>query len=302
MHEQDDFMWQLFTIVVLKSLELIIAMAKLANNQRQKRLFQSTLAIGLIAGLVGACAEDAPVTQTPSGATNVQTEDVADDTENYIGQTVTIRSEPIEVVGDNSFTVSDEQFFGAEPILVINASGEPLLIPEDGVDVQVTGEVLNFVIADIEQAYGLTLDPALYADYEEQPVIIAQSIALAPKPGEITSDPTQYYGETLAVTGEVEDIQSGSAFTLDEEQLFGSEDLLVIYASPRDGVQQPLPAVTDGEEVAVTGVLRAFVISEFERDYDLGWDLEFQEQLEAEYSNKPVLVATGIYPSAIPED
>ncbi len=292
----------LFTIVVLKNLEPIIAMAKLANNQRQKRLFQSTLAISLIAGLMGACAEDTPVTQTPSGATNVQTEDVADDTANYIGQVVTIRSEPLDVVGDNSFTVSDEQFFGTEPILVINASGEPLLLPEDGVDVQVTGEVRNFVIADIEREFGLTLDQTLYVDYEEQPAIIAQSIALAPEPGEITSNPEQYYGETLAVTGEVEDIQSGSAFTLDEEQLFGSEDLLVVYASPRDGVQQQLPAVADGEEVAVTGVLRAFVLAEFERDYDLGWDLEFQEQLEAEYSNRPVLVATGIYPSAIPEN
>ncbi|PSR15586.1 hypothetical protein C8255_22330 [filamentous cyanobacterium CCP3] len=271
--------------------------------KRQRRLFQSTLAIGLIAGLMGACAEDAPVTQTPSGATNVQTEDVAGETESYIGQVVTVRSEPLEVVDDSSFTVGDEQFFGAEPILVINASGEPLLLPEDDdVEVQVTGEVRNFVIADVEQEFGLTLDPTLYTDYEEQPVIIAQSIALAPEPGEITSNPEQYYGETLAVTGEVEDIQSGSAFTLDEEQLFGAEDLLVVYASPRDGVQQPLPAVTDGEDVAVTGVLRAFVVSEFERDYDLGWDLELQEQLEAEYSNRPVLVATGIYPSAIPED
>lgn len=278
-------------------------MAKLTSNQRQKRLFQSTLAIGLIAGLMGACAEDAPVTQTPSGATNVQTEDVADETENYIGQVVTVRSEPLEVVGDSSFTVGDEQFFGTEPILVINASGEPLLLPEDDdVEVQVTGEVRNFVIADVEREFDLTLDPELYVEYEEQPAIIAQSIAIAPEPGEITSNPEQYYGETLAVTGEVEDIESGSAFTLDEEQLFGAEDLLVVYASPRDGVQQPLPAVTDGEEVAVTGVLRSFVVADFERDYDLQWDLEFQEQLEAEYSNRPVLVATGIYPSAIPED
>ncbi|MGB3308136.1 MAG: hypothetical protein WBA86_00220 [Nodosilinea sp.] len=293
-------------------------MAKLTNNQAhlnanmqtssgiskpQRRLFQSTLAIGLIAGLMGACAEDTPVTQTPSGATNVQTEDVSDNTESYIGQVVTIRSEPVEVVGDSSFTVSDEQFFGTEPILVINASGELLVLPEDDdVEVQVTGEVRNFVLADVDREFDLTLDPTLYTDYENQPAIIAQSIALAPDPGEITTNPDQYYGETLAVTGEVEDIQSGSAFTLDEDRLLGSEDLLVIYASPRDGVQQPLPAVTDDEDVAVTGVLRPFIVSEFERDYDLGWDLEFQEQLEAEYSNRPVLVATGIYPSAIPED
>ncbi|PSN12806.1 hypothetical protein C7293_18685 [filamentous cyanobacterium CCT1] len=271
----------------------------------RQRFFRSTLAIGLIAGLVGACAENAPQTETSDGTTNVQTEEVAENTEGYIGQTVTVRSEPIEVVGDSSFTVSDDQFFGSEPILVINASGEPLLLPEDDdVEVQVTGEVRNFVIADVEQEYDLTLDPTLYEEYEEQAVIIAQSIALAPEPGEITSNPEQYYGEVLAVTGEVEDIQTGSAFTLDEEQLIGAEDLLVIYAPPTGTDQAEAPPVTvaDGEQVAVTGTLQAFVVADLERDYDLGWDLELQEQLEAEYSNRPVLVANDIYPSAIPEN
>ncbi|MBE9160462.1 hypothetical protein IQ265_27110 [Nodosilinea sp. LEGE 06152] len=279
----------------------------LSGSSRKQKFLRSTLALGLIAGLMGACAESAPQTETADGTTNVQTEEITENTEGYIGQIVTIRSAPVEKVGDNSFTVSDEQFFGSEPILVINASGEPLLLPEDNVEVQVTGEVRNFLISETEQEFDLTLDPNLYQDYEEQPVIIAQSIALAPEPGEITSNPEQYYGETLAVTGEVEDIQSGAAFTLDEDRLLGSEDLLVIYASPRDGVQQPqpsaqLPTIADGEEVAVTGTLRPFVVADFERDYDLGWDLELQEQLEAEYSNRPVLVATGIYPSAIPED
>ncbi|MGF1569980.1 MAG: hypothetical protein ACFCVD_18245 [Nodosilinea sp.] len=274
---------------------------------KKQKFFRSTLAFGLIAGLMGACVESAPQAETSDGSANVQTEEITENTEGYIGQIVTIRSEPVEQVGENSFTVNDEQFFGSEPILVINASGEPLLLPEDDIEVQVTGEVRNFVIADLDREFDLTLDPTLYAEYEAQPAIIAQSIALAPEPGEITNNPEQYYGETLAVTGEVEDIWSGAAFTLNEDRLLGSEDLLVVYASPRDGVQQPqpsaqLPMIADGDEVAVTGVLRSFVVSEFERDYDLGWDLEFQEQLEAEYSNRPVLVATGIYPSAIPED
>jgi hypothetical protein len=32
---------------------------------------------------------------------------------------------------------------------------------------------------------GLGLDPNLYREYESQPAIIAQSIALAPEPGQI---------------------------------------------------------------------------------------------------------------------
>ncbi|WP_017300420.1 hypothetical protein [Nodosilinea nodulosa] len=283
-----------------------------ATTQKQsfgvsQRFFRSTVAFGLVAGLMGACADNMPQTETSDGSTNVQTEEITKNTEGYIGQTVTIRSEPLEKVGDNSFTVSDERFFSNQPILVINASGEPMVLPEeDDVEVQVTGEVRNFVLADVDREFNLTLDPAVYQDYENQPAIIAQSIALAPEPGEITQDPEQYYGKTLAVTGEVKDIQSNAAFTLDEDKLLGANDLLVVYASPKTGAQPStteaqLPAVTDGEQVAVTGVLRSFVVSDFERDYNLTWDLDVQRQLEAEYSNKPVLVATDVYPSAIPE-
>ncbi len=275
-----------------------------SGQSKKQKFFRSTLAIGLIAGLMGACAESAPERETSDGSTNVQTEEVAENTEGYIGQIVTIRSAPVEKVGDNSFTVNDEQFFGSEPILVINASGEPLLLPEDDVEVQVTGEVRNFLISDVDQEFDLTLDPNLYEEYEDQPVIIAQSIALAPEPGEISDNPEQYYGETLAVTGEVDEIQSEDTFTLQEDQLLGADSLLVIYAQPKAGAsasQAVPPTITDDEQVAVTGVLRPFIVSELERDYDLTWDAGVQEQLEADYSERPVLIATAVYPSAIPE-
>ena len=274
-------------------------------NIDTQRFCRSVFALGLMTILVGACAENAPERETSDGSTNVQTEEVAENTEGYIGQIVTVRSAPVEKVGDNSFTINDEQFFGSEPILVINASGEPLLLPEDDVEVQVTGEVRNFLISEVNQEFDLTLDQNLYEEYEDQPVIIAQSIALAPEPGEISDNPEQYYGETLAVTGEVEEIQSEDTFTLQEEQLLGADNLLVIYAQPKAGSPEaqaaPPPTITDNEQVAVTGVLRPFVVSELERDYDLTWDAEVQQQLEANYSEKPVLVATQIYPSAIPE-
>lgn len=45
-------------------------------------------------------------------------------------------------------------------------------------------------------------------------------------------------------------------------------------------------------------MVRPFIKSEFERDYDLTWDLDFQEELEAEYTEKPVLVVDSIYPAA----
>lgn len=237
---------------------------------------------------------DAETSDATEAEENVTTEEVAEDTEDLLGQTVTIRSNALEVVEPSTFVVGDQEFFGGEDILVVNASGEVFELPEEDTEVQVTGEVVEFLIADVESEYDLDLDPDLYVDYEGQPAIIAQSLAAAPEPGEIAEDPTQYYGETLAVTGEIETIYGDNTFTLDEDELFGGEDLLVVVNNPT------VAPIQDGETVAVTGELRQLVIADLETDYDLTWDLDVQEQLEAEYSDRPVLVVDEVYPSAIP--
>lgn len=254
---------------------------------------------------VGGATTNQPQANTPaSPAGNVTTQEVADNTKQLIGKIVTVRSEPVRKIGPNSFTINDKEFFDRDNILVINASGKPFVFPTDaGTAIQATGEVRNFVLADVNRQYGLNLEPNLYVDYENQPAIIAQSLAPAPKPGEITKNPSQYYGKTLAVTGEVEDILSPNTFTLDEEQLFGANDLLVLVANPRTATAtKPVnTAVRDNETVAVTGVLRPFVVADLEREYDLTWDLNLQRKLEAEYRTRPVLVVQSIYPSAIPK-
>jgi hypothetical protein len=234
-------------------------------------------------------------TQTRQEANNVTAKEVAEDTNQYLGKTVTIRSEPLRKLGPNTFTMSSEQFFGREPIVVVNTSGKPFVLPENqDVEVQVTGQVRQFVLADINRDYSLTLQPDLYREFEKRPAIVAQSIALAPEPGQISQNPSQYYGKSIAVTGEVEDIKSPNSFTLDEDQLFGAQDLLVLNANPKQQVQ-------DNQTIAVTGVVRPFVVAELEREYDFNWDQGFVRQLEAEYRNRPVLIATNIYPSAIPQ-
>lgn len=274
------------------------------NSLTQKlwknRTLPTGLALAVMALVLPACSDAQQEASAPPPAGNVTTEEVANETNRLIGQTVTIRSEPIEKISPNTFTVSDEEFFGTESILVVNASGEPFVLPaEADVEVQVTGQVRNFVLAEVEQEFDLDLDPEVYVEYESKPAIIAQAIALAPEPGELTSDPAQYYGKELAVTGEIEEVTGPNSFTLDEDQLFGATDLLVLRANPKAGTATP--AIEDGETVAVTGVLRPFVVADIEREYDLTWDLDLQRKLEAEYSQKPVLIADAVYPSAIPD-
>ena len=263
-----------------------------------KKIFPRKWMTGLLLAasmtVVAACAETPPETTTEEEATeNVTTEELSSGAEGLIGETVSIRAEVEETVDEASFLLEDDQIFGGEDVLVINASGEPFVLTEgDDTPVQVTGEVQQLVTADFETEYGLDLDPELYADYEDRPVIVAQSIALSPDPGDITANPEAYYNQRIAVAGEIEEKYDDTTFTLDEEELFGGDDLLVIS-------MMASPQAQDGEEVTVTGVLRPYVKSEFETEYDLTWDLTLQDQIEAEYTEKPVFVADEVYPSAM---
>ncbi|KOP27624.1 hypothetical protein AMR41_03810 [Hapalosiphon sp. MRB220] len=117
----------------------------------------------------------------------VTTSEVVKYPDELIGKTVIVRSRPLQKVGLTSFTVSDRRFFGGDPILVINASGRPFDLPGDRDEViQVTGEVHDLEIAEIEQQYKLSLQDEYYQDYVNKPVIIARDIKLAPDATAIT--------------------------------------------------------------------------------------------------------------------
>ena len=220
------------------------------------------------------------------------TSEIVNNADEFVNKTATIRSKPIEKVGLSSFTVSDARFFRGEPIVVVNASGLPFNLPVDrNIEIQVTGQVRNLVISEIEREFKLRLQDEDYTDYINKPAIIARYITLAPKPGQVTQSPKQYYGRRVAVTGEVENIQSPVLLTLDKNQLFGGQDLLVLLKAP------PKVAINEGRRVSIIGEVRPFVVAEIERDYDFTWDLNVKKQLEVEYGNKPVLVAETIYPS-----
>jgi hypothetical protein len=162
---------------------------------------------------------------------------------------------------------------------------------DDDMEIQVTGEVRSFIRAEVERELGIRLDPDFYAEYENEPVIYARSIALAPEPDEVTDDPEAFYGQSIAVEGEVDEIYSPTAFTLRDEELFDGEDLLVINADEQ--------TITDDDNVVVVGEIRPLTVADIERDYSLDWDdLDIQSQAEMEYEQRPVLVVREIYPLA----
>lgn len=264
----------------------------MSNNKKLLTIGTGALFLSIIAAF-GLVKE--PNLQAQELEDNTTIEEITEEESNLIGQEVTVRGEVEEVEPGVSFILEQEEGFlgiGEDDVLVINISEKVVPITAtDDLGLQVTGEVGNLVLADIEQQYGLTLDPNLYVDYENRPVIFADYIVLSPELEDVSENPDIYYLQEIAVEGEVDQIVNDSAFTLKEEQLVGGEDLLIINVA---AVQMP----AQDETVVVTGIVRPYVQAEFERDYDLDWDLDVQQQIEAEYTEKPVLVLDAIYPSA----
>ncbi|MEA5596897.1 hypothetical protein [Rivularia sp. UHCC 0363] len=258
------------------------------------------LALALAAVILPACTDKQPEasnpqeTTTQSEAENVTAKEVAGKTDKLIGQTVTVRSNAVNKISPTTFSITDDDFFGGDTILVVNATGDTQPLPE-GTELQITGEVKKFGTSDLNKEYKLTLDSKDYTKFEGKPAIVAKSIALAPKPGQITSNPSEYYDKVIAVPGKIADVVDKNAFTLDDQKLIGANNLLVLIPPSNT------TAIKKDETVVATGKLRKLVVADLEKEYKFTWDAGVKQKLETEYKDKPVLVADGIYPSALPE-
>lgn len=100
--------------------------------------------------------------------------------------------------------------------------------------------------------------------------------------------------EVVTEENDVEaEIKNDRALNLINKQLITSEDVLIINLTGK-------PISLQNQQLTVSGIVRPFIKEEFEQDYNLILDLETQQQLEKEYSQKPVLVVNSIFPSSQP--
>lgn len=219
----------------------------------------------------------------------VSTAEISENIDSFIGQSVTVRNDISETIGERGFILDQDRILNGETVLVINTSKNISKFFGDRTpEILVNGTVERFNLNDIEQKFSLSLDRNLYARYEGKPAIFANSLILSPDPEDLTGNPEVYYDKPLAIKGEVDDVKQYGAFELDEEQAFGGEDLLVVQTD-RSRIQ-----LQEEQTVIAYGVLRLFVAEELERDYNLGWDLSAKEEMKAEYDRKPVFVAEKI--------
>lgn len=107
---------------------------------------------------------------------------------------------------------------------------------------------------------------------------------------DIVSSPAAYNGRTVTVTSSVEHAYGPRVFRLDEDAVLRGgidNDLLVITENAN------MPAVNNEwliDKATVTGVVRNLIIADVEREYGLDLD----SQLEIDFRNKPVLIASSV--------
>ena len=218
----------------------------------------------------------------------VATGEITENVDRFIDKSILVRNDMTQRVGTRGLILDNDRLFDGEAILVIDISKTTWeIIGDKTPEILVDGKVERLNMERVKQKYKIELEPDAYARYEGKPVIIANSIIPSPDPEDLTANPEIYYGKSLAIKGEVDDVKDYGIFEIDEEKVFGGEDLLVLQ--PESEIQ-----LIEEQTAIVYGVLRQFIIEDLERDYNLGWNSLTKAQIEAKYANKPVLVTNKI--------
>lgn len=251
--------------------------------------------------------------QSAGPEAGVTVSDIADNPQEYYGSTVTVSGEVGELIGPRAFTLGAEDDLGGGSLLIVGAQ-QLLQIMEGEADeitaqdvAQVTGPVREFNLAEVEDEIGADLDDALFAEFEGQPAVVANTTyvtAGASGSGEqnaqatlanITDNPDEYYGQSVTVDGAVGETLEPNAFVLLTEQAAENEELLEgdPAAVEDEGVlvvsASPQPNLTELQSVQVSGMFHEFDLAVFEEE--LGVELDY---LYRDWSGQPAILAQDV--------
>jgi hypothetical protein len=290
------------------------------------KLGMGAASLALLAFVVSSCAQpqtqEEPQAQEPAQTETQQdetaaTDDASQDSAQLVGQRVTVRGDIGEQIDNNliQLNAEDDPFSGEDILVVLpegftlpieteavtgeDAEGEegrPAAAEDEAVDstqldeaatqsIQVTGEVRQLTEADVQEL-NLNLTPEQISEYEDRPLLVAETAAISPDPGELSSNPEAFYDQTVAVTGSLEEL-GPNTYKISGGGI-GGEDILVLTSQPLDQAAQ------DANEVAVTGKAQQLDVAALQSQYN--WDQELQQQISDDYADKPVIVVDQVYP------
>lgn len=113
-----------------------------------------------------------PAANLPTGAAPVAPEAAVIPNANLLGENVTVSTKVQEVINPNLFVAYDKESLRGQPILVVSKQPAPAV----GTNIELTGVVRNFVAAEVNKEYGLTLEPNVVEPYVGKPYVAAAAI------------------------------------------------------------------------------------------------------------------------------
>jgi hypothetical protein len=179
------------------------------NSDRRRGLIhvlwnaQGAITVGLLLLVVSACQNNQeavnpeggptiqPATETPEATgtpaatatpevtatpTAQATTGAATETPNaqLIGETVTVSTKVMKVISPKAFIAQDKESLAGEEVLVVSDFESPAVAV--GNNIELTGVMEKFVVADIEKEYGLDLEPEIEKQFRDKAILTAKAI------------------------------------------------------------------------------------------------------------------------------
>jgi hypothetical protein len=190
---------------------------------------------------------------------------------------------------DALFVVEEDEGRDWGEVLVLNRSDRAFQVPADAATpLWIYGTVEELTQADLSAN---EVPESEWANYQDTPVVMAERITLVPSPNDLVENADAFLDQHVTVYGKVEPVEADNTFILQDPQLFGGKGIILIQ-----GANVDFDSVIDSENAVVSGVLRPYVLADLKQDYDLPWELEIQERLEADFQESPVIVVDQALP------
>lgn len=247
--------------------------------------------------------------------------DIAQQPQQFYGKRVRLSAEVEDTFGSGVFTLDEDKLLAGPDVLVIAPGGGTG--PREDTEVTVTGTVRKFTSADVARdydwygygwhGYSWNRYDTVWRDWDTRPVVIADSIVndegrelvlrqsmetpsgqqrdtvFRASPGAIAQKPQNYFGNSVSVRAEVADTYNPHVFTLDEDRLTATQDLLVMVPNPQ-------AAASTGNKVTVIGSVQPFDRAKLQKEKWFNPSLlpEGTDLAEWEREKRPVLLAGSV--------
>ncbi|MFP4439447.1 MAG: hypothetical protein ACLFVO_19565 [Chloroflexaceae bacterium] len=235
-------------------------------------------------------------------AQQVAVTDLVENSDAYLGQTVTTRGILQRNIHRRALVLRDPNQTSGGMLLVVGATENAIPVEEgvlytEGMEqLQATGVLRRFDLTAIEAAINVDLDDNMFAEFTGRPTLVADVVTQWSPMDErtetglltIAGNTDALLGQTVTVDAEITEILSPQVFRINNGNLLEIQNEVLVV----DQTASPGPALAAGMRVEVTGMVRRFVRDELEADFALG----LQPSLYTDYANRPAIVAVSLTP------